>query len=107
MASNSGADLAPTLTSFLQSLELQELLALRRDLSSGCIVIKRELAKRIQEERKQHASHCTTCQAPIDPSSASTFTVLFGPDDFKKRASFCAMDCMSYFMERLKNERNR
>jgi hypothetical protein len=31
--------------------------------------------------------------------------LIFGPKDFRKKASFCALDCLEYFIEKIKKEK--
>lgn len=46
---------------------------------------------------------CANCMSKIDPFQES-FTLQFGQDDFRKQAHFCALDCMEYFVDGLKEK---
>ncbi len=84
------------------ALEYDELIRVKNDLSKGGEAIRILVENKIKEEQKSHASFCTTCAGRIDPENRSTFTLLFGPQDLKKKATFCAVDCLEYFMSELK-----
>ncbi|MGM5487922.1 MAG: hypothetical protein ACQESG_03160 [Nanobdellota archaeon] len=85
-------------------LDLDELIKIKRDLDSGSIHLKRLINDEIKKKQKEHCTQCAVCMKSIDPSDSSTYTLLFGPDDFKKKATFCAHDCMMYFISKLKRE---
>ena len=56
----------------------------------------------IKEHEKKHKTFCTTCSNAIDPYNTNNYTLIFGPDDFRKKGSFCGLDCLEYFLIRLK-----
>ena len=89
----------------VEMIEFNELVNMKRDLDKGGLEIDKVISGRIKEELKKHDVCCTTCSAKIDPYSTSNFTLIFGPDDLKKKASFCALDCMEYFIKNLKDLR--
>ncbi|MFQ5474698.1 MAG: hypothetical protein ACE5DM_02575 [Candidatus Nanoarchaeia archaeon] len=89
----------------IDSLDHDELLRIKKDLESGGLHLKKFVHTKIIEHEKQHEQYCTTCSSKIDPNSTSTFTLIFGPIDFRKKATFCAMDCMSYFLKTLQNSK--
>ena len=86
-----------------ENLNERELELLHKDLEKNegkttlSLVDKR---KRQLERAKQKV--CVTCSKEIDPQS-NKYTLYFGPDDFQKRASFCAIDCLKFFIESLDN----
>jgi hypothetical protein len=41
------------------------------------------------------------CNSKIEPHTNS-FILVFGSDDCRKKAHFCAVDCMEYFIAHLK-----
>jgi hypothetical protein len=86
----------------VRGLEHSELMKIKKDLDAGAIHIRKLINSQIKENEKQHEAYCATCMAKIDPQQRSNFTLLFGPDDFKKKASFCGMDCLEYFLQKLK-----
>lgn len=84
----------------IDNIPYEELLLLKRDLEIGNI--ERLINKRIEHFKTEKKIICATCNAEIADSGDNQFTLVFGPRDFKKRATFCAMDCMLYFTDKLK-----
>ena len=87
---------------FLNSLEHYELEWFKKKIENGNLDIIKELQEKIKEHERKHASHCTTCSNTLDFYNTNNYTIIFGPDDFKKKASFCGMDCLEYFLTKLK-----
>jgi len=83
----------------IDSIDYDDLVKLRSDLLSGGKHIKSLVSKRLLELESE-AKVCAVCGKPIIYGDDS-FTLIFGKDDFKKKASFCAMDCMNYFMTKI------
>lgn len=92
-------------TEVVDMIEFNELVNMKRDIDKGGLEVSRVITQKIKEELKKHDVCCTTCSAKIDPYNTSNFTLIFGPEDLKKRATFCALDCMEYFIENLKDMR--
>lgn len=86
----------------MENVDYDDLSKLRSDLLSGGKHIKNLVAKRM-EELEQDAKICAVCGKPIIVGDDS-FTLIFGRDDFKKRASFCAIDCLDYFLTHVKKK---
>ncbi len=84
------------------SLEYNELMKMREDINKGGFHLKKFLDVTIKQKEHDHATHCTTCSNKLKPTDANNFTLVFGPADFKKKASFCGIDCMEYFLSELK-----
>lgn len=91
------------LAELVEYLDYDELQKIQKDLTTGGMYLARLVEERIQQENKKHEVACTVCNAQLDSFSVSNFTLIFGPDDFKKKASFCALDCMEYFITNLKD----
>ena len=89
----------------VNNLDHDELLALRKDLHMGSVAIKKVIEEKIKANEKSRERYCAVCDKKMDAYSAN-YTLLFGPDDFKKRASFCALDCLEYFTNYLKDLNN-
>ena len=87
---------------FLNSLEHYELVKLKQQLEKGNFDVVKEIQKKIKEHEKNHANYCATCSNDLDPFNTNNYTLLFGPEDFKKKASFCGLDCLEYFLLNLK-----
>ena len=90
------------LKQFLSSLEHQELMLLKQHIEKGTLSFEKEVYEKLKEHERKHSKQCSVCMGDLDPYNASNYTLLFGPDDFKKKGSFCGMDCMEYFLENLK-----
>ncbi|MBW2976906.1 hypothetical protein KY347_05660 [Candidatus Woesearchaeota archaeon] len=87
---------------FLNSLEHYELVQLRHELKKGSVDLAKLIKEKIREQEKKHLRYCVTCSNNLDPYSTNSYTLIFGPDDFRKKASFCGLDCLEYFLEKLK-----
>ena len=84
------------------SLEYNELIKIKQEINKGNLDIKKEVQEKIEELEKKHAKICTTCSNTLDPYNSNNYTIIFGPDDFRKKASFCGLDCVEYFLIKLK-----
>ncbi|MBI2208545.1 hypothetical protein HYU50_03540 [Candidatus Woesearchaeota archaeon] len=87
---------------FLDSLEHYELTALKQQIEKGKLDIIKEVQEKLKEHEKQHAKDCATCSNSLDPYNTNNYTIIFGPDDFRKKASFCGLDCLEYFLINIK-----
>ncbi|MBU0460961.1 MAG: hypothetical protein KJ574_00080 [Nanoarchaeota archaeon] len=83
------------------SLDHEELHRMSKDLEAGGHHLRKFVKEKMKEKEKEHEHYCAVCSSKIEPYSTSTFTIIFGPDDFKKKATFCAMDCLKYFLQNL------
>ncbi len=87
----------------MEMLDLDEVIRVKKDLDNGGENLNRVLKKKIKEELKKHDKFCCVCDSRIDPYSVANFTLIFGPEDMKKKASFCAIDCLEYFLKNLRD----
>jgi len=87
-------------------IDYYELLRIKKDLEQGGIHLKKFIQAEIDERHKQHSVFCSTCDTEIDPKSTTTTTLMFGPHDFKKKATFCGRDCLSYFLKNIDEMKN-
>ncbi len=87
----------------IDTLEHDELVKLKKDVDSGGFHLKKFLDQKIKEDERRHEQFCTVCASDIDPYSTTTFTLVFGPDGFKKKATFCAPDCLKFFLKRMED----
>lgn len=87
---------------FLDSLEHYELIRLRQEMEKGTLDIPKSVQKKIKEHEKRHSGYCTTCSNTLDLYNTNNYTIIFGPEDFRKKASFCGLDCLEYFLIKLK-----
>ena len=91
-----------SLRDVVSSLKYDELINLQKDLYSGGSKIRQLITNKIKEISATESRTCATCGSPINLRLASEFTFIFGTSEQKKRASFCALDCMDYFTNSLK-----
>ena len=83
-------------------LNYEELVDLQRDLFGGGTTIKQVVNNRIKEVNDSQTRVCATCGNTVNLSQNHEYTLIFGPKDLKKRATFCAVDCLEYFFVQLK-----
>lgn len=83
-------------------LNYEELVDLQRDLFGGGTTIKQVVSNRIKEVNDSQTRVCATCGNTVNLSLNQEYTLIFGPKDLKKRATFCAVDCLEYFFVQLK-----
>ncbi len=83
-------------------LNYEELVEMQRDLFSGGASIKQLVSNKIKELNDSQTRVCATCGGTVNLSVNHEYTLIFGPRDLKKRASFCAVDCLEYFFIQLK-----
>ncbi len=85
----------------IDEMDEHELAMIKRDLEIGSlqkIVTQKILDKKEEDWNKV----CPVCHSPITDTS---MTLIFGPPDLRKKASFCAVDCLEYFIGRLKDQK--
>jgi len=87
----------------IEILEYNELMRFKNDLDSGATTLKRLLEEKIKKRLKEHEKICATCSNNLNFYKTNNYTIVFGPDDFKKKASFCGLDCLEYFIIKLKD----
>lgn len=87
----------------IEILDYNELMRFKSDLDSGAIILKRLLEEKIKKKLKEHEKICATCSNTLNFYKTNNYTLVFGPDDFKKKASFCGLDCLGYFIIKLKD----
>ncbi len=82
----------------------EDLVKIRKDLETGGHHIKKLVDSQIQEIEKKEVKKCATCGAELNPYYVDDYTLTFGRRDFRKRAYFCGLDCLNYFLEKLKRQ---
>ncbi len=80
----------------LEKMSREELLELKRMIQAGEAenIIQRRL-----EKFKNGNKVCPVCNTRIIDEG---FTLVFGPIGFKKKATFDGLDCLEYFITKLK-----
>ncbi len=83
------------LTDVIGNMSQEELMALKSELDTGHI--NRFVSDKIQEKAVLNAGRiCPVCHTEVDDEC---ITLIFGPRDLRKKASFCAADCLEYFLK--------
>jgi hypothetical protein len=83
-------------------LDFGELTRFKNDLDNGAIVIKRLLEDKIKRRLRDHEKICATCSSELNFYKSNNYTLILGPDDSKKKMGFCGLDCLEYFIIKLK-----
>lgn len=89
------------LAHMIGNLGYEDLRSIEKDLNEGNIekLIKERLLY-FEKDRKI----CPVCYKTIDEDD-DHFTLMFGPADFRKKAKFCGIDCLEFFINKIKNIR--
>ena len=86
------------LSNIISSMSYRDLKAIEKDLYEGNIGT--HIKTRLQEFEKNFPSNvCVTCGNTHKESPR--YILVFGPDDFKKKATFCGLDCLNFFVKKL------
>jgi hypothetical protein len=85
----------------LYSLTYQQLLELEFELNKGSPNLKNHIANLKERLEMQQKSICATCGCQLNPDKHQVLTLVFGPTDFRKKGSFCGIDCHKEFISRL------
>ena len=85
----------------VEILDEGELHKILKDLETGGIHLYNLIKAESKKRYALHHAYCSNCSVEIDSESPSSYTIIFGPADFKKKVTFCGKDCMEYFMKNL------
>jgi hypothetical protein len=85
----------------LYSLTYQQLLELEFELAKGAPNLKNHVINLKERLELQQKSVCASCGTRLDPDRHQVLTLVFGPTDFRKKGSFCGIDCHKEFLNRL------
>lgn len=89
----------------LNDMTFQELKELEQELARTNM--RTEVLERIKHLEQQGMKTCPVCGGVVDISLRKHFALDFGPEDLRKRAHFDALDCLEYFIARLKDMQRR
>lgn len=91
------------LREIVDNLEHEDLIKLQKDLEEEeGIHVKKLVSDKIQQLEDTEKAICAVCGNPINPYYTEHYKLIFGPRDFRKKASFCALDCLEFFLKNLK-----
>ena len=87
------------LNTIISSMSQKDLKSVEKDLYEG------NIGKLIKNRLNEFESDviCPTCG---NIENKARYTLIFGRDDFKKKANFCGLDCLRFFVEKLEKERS-
>ncbi|MFH1649051.1 MAG: hypothetical protein ABIA93_00700 [Candidatus Woesearchaeota archaeon] len=80
---------------FLEGLDTQEIQRLIDDHEQG------QLGKRLKSKLAERSYEQKTCPVCHSAVQEGTLTLIFGPKEFRRKATFCAYDCLLYFAQNL------
>jgi len=88
------------LARIIDKLDQEDLEKIQKDFEEGHLqkLVRKKLDEFVVQDRNKV---CPVCNSPIVEEN---FTLVFGPKDFRKKASFCAFDCLEYFINQLKQQ---
>ncbi len=89
------------LAKLIQKMPYKDLILLQKDLKAGNIEYL--VKKRLEAMSPTRARICPVCNAEIKDDN---YTIIFGPSDFRQKASFDGPDCLKYFLDKLEREKN-
>ena len=90
------------LTRIMEDISYEDLYKMKNDLDNGGDHLKRLVEKKIKEVENQEVKTCATCGNPVNLVTNKYYSIIFGPPDLRKKAYFCALDCLDYFIQKLK-----
>jgi hypothetical protein len=78
-----------------------ELRQVKRDLEEGNFqrLINQKIAEKVDESSNKI---CPVCHTAIEEGNQ---TLVFGPAGLRKKATFCALDCLEFFISRIKEQK--
>ncbi|MFP4645564.1 MAG: hypothetical protein ACLFNB_02865 [Candidatus Woesearchaeota archaeon] len=88
------------LSKIIEDMDLDDLKKIKKDLDTGNI--EKLIKKRMKEVQKSQIATCPVCSARVKEGEG--LHLQFGPADFRKKATFDGVDCLQYFLERLKKK---
>lgn len=90
----------------INSIDEEELQKLQADLEKGGSHLKKLVNEKIQELEDSKTNFCVTCGKGLGDHDAS-FSLVFGKQGLRKKACFCEIDCLEYFVSELKKMREK
>lgn len=88
----------------ISSIDYYELKKIQNDLNGGGFHLKKFISAELLLREKKHEKICASCHVDIDDITSKNYTLLFGPKDMLKKASFCGRDCLSHFLNQVEQK---
>ena len=98
----------PKFKDVLDMIEPEELMKIKKDIEdyNGSHLKALVDSKLKIKVKTQNESVCSTCLGAVSPFAVNNYTLLFGPEDFKKKVNFCSVGCMDNFMKNMEKSRS-
>ena len=88
------------LSKMIFEMEYEDLKLIKKDLDEGNI--SRIIEQKIKEKEQKKEIICPVCHNSFQDADDNTFTLTFGEKSFRRKATFCATDCLEYFISHIK-----
>ena len=88
------------LIELINELPIEDLRLLKKDVIVGNM--EKLINKRINLHDNRGVKQCPVCHNNVDEDIDKV--LIFGPAGLRKKAVFCAYDCMEYFLRKLKGQ---
>ncbi|MEM2131095.1 MAG: hypothetical protein QXR96_01100 [Candidatus Woesearchaeota archaeon] len=88
------------LVGIIDSLDYNELKLIQKDLIEGNLA--KLINARLKDFENKKESFCPICGSELNEENAK-FILIFDTSSSKKKAFFDEIDCLSFFIEKLKN----
>jgi hypothetical protein len=86
----------------VEMIAYEDLLKIKKDVEDGGFFVREIVNDRIKAEESRTNPECTVCANSLTDDN-DTYTIIFGRGNEKKKVSFCALDCLEYFLKELKH----
>ncbi|MFW6378448.1 MAG: hypothetical protein ACOCZV_00330 [Nanoarchaeota archaeon] len=91
------------LARLIEEMPLEDLKKLKKDVDEGNM--KRLIEKRLREEKRKQRLSCPVCSTQVKEGEG--VTLYFGSKGLRKKATFDGIDCLEYFLDRLKRSNDK
>ena len=88
----------------VDDIQYEDLVKIRKDLDNGGRHLRTFIDSKINEIERDEVKVCAVCGTPINPHFIDDYSLVFGRYDFKKRAFFCGLDCLNFFVGKLNDK---
>jgi hypothetical protein len=90
-----------TINEFIETIDEDELYKLQFDITNGSAGLKTLVQEKIKKVENLPKKVCAVCGEEL-VDKEGVFSLIFTHDQLKKKASFCAIDCMEFFISKIK-----
>lgn len=82
------------------SMDYMDLEMVHFDLKTGSKHLKHLVSCEIEKRNSQRAKICASCGVQVLEEKGDEILLTFGPKDLRQKATFCAIDCLTYFINK-------